>query len=167
MQIHTPSLYPHLSSAVGCKRACWCFSLIYANPILQFSHNGVLLSLFGSFTPLPALRLLGLHLKTALAHYLFSAKKKKKKSQALFPPLPTVFCRNTQNVQPSAMNPAFWRSSSQLSNYSHISTIYIHCGIKVKLITSKVKALQQNPKIFLYILKELFKNNALKAKMKQ
>lgn len=55
-QTHTCHLSPpHLSSAAGCKKACWCFSLIYANPILQFSHNGVLLSLSRSLARLPTL----------------------------------------------------------------------------------------------------------------
>lgn len=65
---NTPSLFPHLSPAVGCKKACWCFSLIYANPILQFSHNGVRLSLsLAHLLPYPLSVCSALHLKNCLS----------------------------------------------------------------------------------------------------
>lgn len=43
VQTYTNSLPSSPSWCWARKRPRWCFSLIYANPILQFSHNGVLL----------------------------------------------------------------------------------------------------------------------------
>lgn len=109
---HTPTLVPHLSPAVGCKKGPADVSALFMQiPFCSSVTMEYCSLLFTLYLPYALYVCLASISRISLAHYLLRPI-----SDTLFPPLFTVFSKIIQtHTQPTARSRAVRRSSSHLS----------------------------------------------------